>query len=289
MLPYNFAAHRGLIGQGPATTRPCDGGSSQRMIEWVGRKTIAGYTYLTALATLAAQAFLDFLLPAKQGRRQSLLILIRQILFTGVDALPVTTVIALMVGIIIITQAGTQLPKLGAGGLVGGIIVVTVIRELGPLLTAFIVVGRSGTAIATELGNMSVTREVVALRLMGIPISTFVIMPRMVGMVLSMICLTLYFDVVAVLGGYLVAHAQLTIPFYAFVEGVIKALSSADVALTVLKGLLFGSAVAAICCHHGLSVRSSFTEVPQQTTRAMINSFVLCLLIDVLVTVPLYL
>lgn len=76
----------------------------------------------------------------------------------------------------------------------------TVIRELGPLLTAFIVVGRSGTAIATELGNMSVNREVTALRLMGIPISRFVIMPRMVGMVVSMICLTLYFDVVAILG-----------------------------------------------------------------------------------------
>jgi phospholipid/cholesterol/gamma-HCH transport system permease protein len=259
------------------------------MIEWVGRKTIAAYSYLAALATLAAQAFLDFVLPTSAGRRESHLVLIRQILFTGVDALPVTTVIALMVGIIIITQAGTQLPKLGAGGLVGSIIVVTVIRELGPLLTAFIIVGRSGTAMTTELGNMSVTREVVALRLMGIPISRFVIMPRMVGMVLSMICLTLYFDVVAVLGGYLVANAQLTIPLYAFVEGVIKALSSTDVALTALKGLLFGSAVAAICCHHGLSVRSSFTEVPQQTTRAMINSFVLCLLIDVIVTVPLYL
>ncbi|WHZ14007.1 MAG: ABC transporter, permease protein (cluster 9, phospholipid) [Nitrospira sp.] len=259
------------------------------MIEWLGRKAIAGYTYLTALATLSSQAFLDLALPAKQGRRETLWVLVRQILFTGVDALPVTTVIALLLGIIIITQAGTQLPRLGAGELVGSIIVVTVIRELGPLLTAFIVVGRSGTAIAIELGNMSVTREVVALRLMGIPISRFVIMPRMVGMVLSMICLTLYFDVVAVLGGYLVANAQLTIPFYAFVEGVIKALSSTDVALTAFKGLLFGSAVAAVCCHHGLSVESSFTEVPQQTTRAMINSFVLCLLIDVVVTVPLYL
>ncbi len=259
------------------------------MIEWVGRKTIAGYTYLAALATLSSQAFLDLILPTRQGRRESLQVLVRQILFTGVDALPVTTVIALLLGIIIVTQAGTQLPRLGAGGLVGSIIVVTVVRELGPLLTAFIVVGRSGAAIATELGNMSVTREVVALRLMGIPLSRFVIMPRMVGMVLSMICLTLYFDVVAVLGGYLVANAHLTIPFYAFLEGVIKALSSTDVALTALKGLLFGSAVAAVCCHHGLAVRSSFTEVPQQTTRAMINSFVLCLLIDVVVTVPLYL
>ena len=171
----------------------------------------------------------------------------------------------------------------------GSIIVVTVIRELGPLVTAFIVVGRSGSAIATELGIMSVTREVVALRLMGIPISRFVIMPRMVGMVLSMLCLTLYFDVVAVFGGYLVADAQLTIPLDAFAESVIRALSTTDVFMTAIKGLGFGSAVAAVCCYHGLAVRSSYTEVPQQTTRAMINSFVLCLLVDVVVTVPLYL
>ena len=259
------------------------------MIAWVGRKTLAGFTYLAALATLFAQAVLDLIIPPRQGRRETLRVLIRQILFTGVDALPVTTVIALLLGIIIVTQAGTQLPRLGAGGLVGSIIVVTVIRELGPLVTAFIVVGRSGSAIATELGIMSVTREVVALRLMGIPISRFVIMPRMVGMVLSMLCLTLYFDVVAVFGGYLVADAQLTIPLDAFAESVIRALSTTDVFMTAIKGLGFGSAVAAVCCYHGLAVRSSYTEVPQQTTRAMINSFVLCLLIDVVVTVPLYL
>ena len=285
MVPYNFAVVRGF--KRPACS--LEGKRSERMIEWVGRKTIAGYAYLAALATLCAQAVLDLIIPPRQGRGESFRVLVRQVLFTGVDALPVTTVIALLLGIIIVTQAGTQLPRLGAGGLVGSIIVVTVIRELGPLVTAFIVVGRSGSAIATELGNMSVTREVVALRLMGIPISRFVIMPRMVGMVLSMVCLTLYFDVVAVFGGYLVADAQLTIPLDAFAERVIRALSTTDVFMTAIKGLGFGSAVAAVCCYHGLAVRSSYTEVPQQTTRAMINSFVLCLLIDVVVTVPLYL
>jgi len=259
------------------------------VITWVGRKTIAGWTYLAALAALFAQALLDLLMPPRQGRGETFRVLIKQILFTGVDALPVTTVMALLLGIIIVTQAGTQLPRLGAGALVGSIIVVTVIRELGPLVTAFIVVGRSGSAIATELGNMSVTREIVALRLMGIAVGRFVVMPRMVGMVLSMLCLTIYFDVVAVFGGYLVADAQLTIPLDAFAGSVVRALSTTDVLMTVLKGLGFGSAVAAVCCYHGLAVRSSYTEVPQQTTRAMINSFVLCLLFDVVVTVPLYL
>lgn len=259
------------------------------MVSWLGQRTIDGYTYLASLASLSTQAFIDLLAPQKQGRAASTRVIVRQVLFTGVDALPVTTVIALLLGVIIITQAGTQLPKLGASSLVGSIIVITVIRELGPLLTALIVVGRSGTAIATELGNMSVGREVVALELMGIPISRFIVMPRMVGMIVAMICLTLYFDVVAVLGGYLMASIQLTIPFYSFVEGVVKALAFADVLLTALKAGFFGLAVAAVCCYHGLAVRASFTEVPQQTTRAMINSLILCLLLDVAMTIPLYL
>jgi phospholipid/cholesterol/gamma-HCH transport system permease protein len=263
--------------------------SSHGMIGWIGERAIAGYGYLASLATLSSQAFLDFVTPEHYGRRESFRIIARQILFTGVDALPVTSVIALLLGILIITQAGTQLPRLGAGGLVGTIIVVVVVRELGPLLTAFVVIGRSGTAIATELGNMSVNRELVALRLMGIPVSRFVVMPRMAGMIMSMICLTLYFDVVAIGGGYLVANVQLAVPFYAFADGILHALSLTDVLLTAVKGTTFGAAVASVCCHHGLSVRSSFTEVPQQTTKAMINSLVLCLLLDVCITIPVYL
>ena len=87
------------------------------MIGWIGERAIAGYGYLASLATLASQAFLDFATPEHHGRRESFRVIGRQILFTGVDALPVTSVIALLLGILIITQAGTQLPRLGAGGL----------------------------------------------------------------------------------------------------------------------------------------------------------------------------
>lgn len=259
------------------------------MIGWLGQKALDALGYLWALWGLVAQAVWDLIRPTGQGRAEAWRVIVRQVLFTGVDALPVTSIIALMLGVIVITQAGSQLPKLGAGGLVGSIIVVAIIRELGPLVTAVIVIGRSGTAIATELGNMSVGREVVAMRLMGIPINTFVVMPRLVGMVISMLCLTLYFDVVAVLGGFFVATTQLTIPLDTFLEGVTRALSFSDVALTGLKPLLFGTAVGAVCCHHGLCVGSSYTEVPQQTTKAMINAMTICLLLDVAVTIPTYL
>jgi phospholipid/cholesterol/gamma-HCH transport system permease protein len=255
---------------------------------WIGAKVLAALGYVADLGSVVTQSIWDLLSPGRKGRGEAFRVITKQILFTGVDAFPVVSGIALMLGIIIITQAGTQLPKLGAGGLIGNIIVVVVIREMGPLLTAFIVVGRSGTAITTELGNMRVGREVLALELMGIRVTRYIVMPRMVGMVLSMICLTLYFDAVCVLGGFFVAKIVLTVPFDAFAQGVAKSLSLIDIVVTFVKAATFGTAVAAICSYHGLCVRASYTEVPQQTTRAMINSLTICLLLDIVITLAAY-
>ena len=258
------------------------------MIGWLGQRTIDGYLYLTDLSAQVYVTFRELVSPGRQGRWASLRVTFRQMLFTGVDALPVVGAIALMLGLIVITQAGTQLPKVGGEGLIGSIIVVVIIRELGPLLTAFIVIGRSGTAITTELGNMRVAQEITALELMGIRVSRYIILPRVAAVVLSMLCLILYFDAVAVLGGFIIARIKLTMPFLTFGHAVAQSLSLTDVLVTAAKGILFGTAVAVICCHHGLSVRSSYTEVPQQTTKAMINSVTICLLLDILVTVAAY-
>jgi phospholipid/cholesterol/gamma-HCH transport system permease protein len=138
------------------------------------------------------------------------------------------------------------------------------------------------------LGNMKVGQEVTALELMGISVARFIVMPRLVGMILAMVCLTLYFDAVAVLGGFVVAKIKLTVPFGQFARAITQSLSLTDVIVTATKGMVFGTAVAAICSHHGLSVRSSYTEVPQQTTRAMINSVTVCLILDILITIGAY-
>lgn len=258
------------------------------VLEWFGQKAIDGWNYFNSLGSLVYLSLGDLLTAKRKGQGEAFRVIARQILFTGVDAMPVISGIALMLGIIVITQAGTQLPRFGAGDMVGNIIVVVVIRELGPLLTAFIVVGRSGTAITTELGNMRVSREVVALELMGIRVTRFIVMPRMAGMVLSLICLTLYFDLVSVLGGFFVAKIVLTVPFEAFADGISRSLSFVDVMVTLSKGVVFGGAVASVCSYHGLSVQASYTEVPQQTTRAMINSVTICLALDILITVIAY-
>src|SRR5207253_1941163 len=171
-------------------------------------------------------------------------VITRQILFTGVDALPVVGAIALMLGLIIIIQAGTTLPQVGAGAFLAKIIELTVVRELGPLLTAFIVIWRSGTAISTELGNMRVAKEITALEAMGISPIRFLVMPRLVGAVVAMVCLTVYFDMTAIVGGFLMAKLKLTIPLAVYIDEIGASLSFADLLITVIKSVLFGFAVA---------------------------------------------
>ena len=110
----------------------------------------------------------------------------------------------------------------------------------------------------------------------------------MVGAIVAITCLTVLFDLVAVIGGFLVAKMSLTIPFLVYLGEIEQALSIADVAITVVKSALFGLTIAMICCHHGLAVVGSSTEVPQQNSRAMLNTVAACLVVDIIVSVGFY-
>jgi phospholipid/cholesterol/gamma-HCH transport system permease protein len=136
---------------------------------------------------------------------------------------------------------------------------------------------------------MRVAQETAALEAMGISVIRFIVMPRLVGAIVAMVCLTVYFDIVAVIGGFFVAKAKLTIPLGVYLSDITEALSLPDLGITVIKAVLFGFTIALICSHHGLSVQSASTEVPQQTTRAMLNTVAICLVLDIIVTVGFYL
>ncbi len=259
------------------------------MIVWTGRKTVEGLEFAASVLYLGLRAFRELFSPARRGRGEAFRVITSQILFTGVDALPVVGAIALMLGLIIIIQAGTTLPQVGAGALLAKIVELTVVRELGPLLTAFIVIWRSGTAICTELGNMQVAQEIAALDSMGINLVRFLVMPRVAGVIVSMVCLTIYFDFIAIVGGFLVAKIHLTIPIQVYLEEIEEVLSVSDVLITLIKSVLFGFTIAVICCYHGLSVVRATTEVPQQTTRAMLNTVTACLILDIIVSIGFYL
>jgi phospholipid/cholesterol/gamma-HCH transport system permease protein len=223
------------------------------------------------------------------GHRMTLNVLFKQILFTGVDALPVVAFVSLAIGAISIIQSLTFLPRFGAEGIIGNILVTVIIRELGPLLTGFFVIGRSGTAIATEIGNMVVSHEIQALESMGVDPIRYLVIPRVFGFTASLVSLNIYFDIFALMGGFLVSKMVLVTSFTTFLQIIAKALLPSDIIISLLKGFIFGALISLICTFRGFSVKASSTEVPQQTTRAVVNAITLMLLADGIVTFIYYL
>ncbi len=224
-----------------------------------------------------------------QGLRTVFSVVSAQIYFTGFQALPLISVLALASGSIVILQSSSNLSLLGGGALLGDLMVAIIVREIAPLLTALIVIARSGTAVASEIGNMRVNHEIEALESMGIHPLSYVVFPRLMGGVVSVVCLAIYFVLVACMGGYLVTQLLHDLPFSYYADSLARAFSSADVGLFLLKNFFSGTIIFMISCYQGLLVKQSPHEVPQVTTKAVVNSVIYVVLFNMTVTILFYL
>jgi phospholipid/cholesterol/gamma-HCH transport system permease protein len=213
-----------------------------------------------------------------------------QILFTGVEAFALVSAVGLIAGITIVIQAMENMPRMGVGEYFGSILILAVVRELGPVFVALVVIGRSGSALATFIGSMSVNRETAALEVMGIDPVQYLAVPALWGMILSIVCLNIYFDLVAIGGGIIGARAvgvAAEIPFGIFMGRVLEALTTADILLSTIKGLLFGIVITTVSCYHGLQVKT-VRQLPVASIRSVVNALVYTIAINVLVTVVYY-
>ncbi|HMN69670.1 MAG TPA: ABC transporter permease [Bdellovibrionales bacterium] len=224
-----------------------------------------------------------------QGLRSIFTVVSAQIYFTGFQALPLISVLALASGSVVILQSSTNLSLLGGGAILGDLIVAIIVRELAPLLTALIVIARSGTAVASDIGNMRVNREIEALEAMGIHPLSYVVFPRLMGGVVSVVCLAVYFVLVACMGGYFVTSLLHDLPFSFYGDSLARAFSSADVGLFFLKNTFSGLIIFMICCYQGFLVKQSPHEVPQVTTKAVVNSVIYVVIFNMTVTILFYL
>ena len=218
-------------------------------------------------------------------------VLARQILFTGFEASRFISLISLMVGIAVVVQTQVALAKVGQSGLLGPILVMVIIREVGPLLTNFIVIGRSGTAMTTELANMKVNGEVALLDAQGLDPFLYLVLPRVLGMAISIFCLTIIFIAVSFISGFLfglLLGANTGDPEM-FVRSIFGALTKADVFNLLIKAFVPGLLVGSICCVEGLSVGGAVTEVPQAATRAVMRSTAALFITSALVSLVTYL
>ena len=257
-------------------------------IDGIGRRFISTVNYTLQMLLMTYLSFRSALQNEAQSLRAITSVILLQVYFTGVQALSLISVIAVASSTIAVMQSASQFSFLGGSEMVGQLLVTIVIRELAPLITALIVIARSGTAVASELGNMRVNREIEALESLGINPLSYIVFPRLMGGILSVICLSLYYAFFAIIGGFVFSKILLNMPLSYFLDSIVQAITVEDVYMFAVKILFSGFLIFAISCHQGLQVKNGPHEVPQATTKAVVNSIIYVMAFHILTTALFY-
>jgi phospholipid/cholesterol/gamma-HCH transport system permease protein len=260
-------------------------------MQWVadvGAATGRSLAYVGGLAEICAKSLrLLFLSPLKRSRM--LQRAIHEAMDAGVGALPIVSLITFFVGIIIALQGAYQLQRLGAMQLVSSLVAISITRELGPLITAIVVIGRSGSAFAAEIGTMRVTEELDALETMALDPIAFLVMPKFLAMAVMLPCLAIWADLMGILGGSLFGVVGGGYTFGGYMLATRDALLMRDITSGVVKSLVFAIVITAVGCHEGFATGSGAEEVGRSTTSAVVISILLVILIDLIFTALFYL
>ena len=211
-----------------------------------------------------------------------------QVLASAVRALPFVAVVAALLGVTIVVQARAQGLRLDVSGALGTLLVAVVVRELGPLLAAVIVVARSGTAMVAELAAAGAFGEIEAMDALGVDPVQYFAVPRVVGTAVSVAALAVFFNAFALVGSGVAARVVAGVGAADFASSVRAALAPSDIWITVAKGLLFGAGVAALSCYAGLVGARSATDVPRSVTRGVAYSLLFVFGVSALFSLALY-
>jgi phospholipid/cholesterol/gamma-HCH transport system permease protein len=249
----------------------------------------AGFTLRVLLGSLLA-------VPGGLFSRRRVSAIFTQMYFCGVKALGVTTVVGVFMGMILALQAGIEFRKLGQAESVGIIVAASVCREMGPIIAAIILTAMAGSTIAAEIGTMKVSEEIDALEVMSVDPVKMLVMPRIVGFTLMMLALTVLVDFVAILGGGLVARAQLGVPFGRYLDLARQTLEGRDflgflpkdVYSGLVKSVVFGVLISSVACAQGLLAHGGALGVGRAVRRTVVASVMLILVTGYLMTAFFY-
>ena len=206
----------------------------------------------------------------------------------GLDAVPIVSLVSVLIGVILCLNAAAQLSQYGAERFAADLVAVALVRELAPVITAVLVAGRSGSAIAAEIATMRVSEEIDALRVMGINPRAFLVVPMLVGLMVSLPCLVMLADLIGIAGGFVIALGLLHLPFAVYWEATVQAVELADLVLGWIKGVAFGVLIGLTAATLGLRVQGGAAGVGRVTTRAVVTSFFLVILFNAVFTAIFY-
>jgi phospholipid/cholesterol/gamma-HCH transport system permease protein len=206
--------------------------------------------------------------------------LVHQMELVGVSALPIIGLMSFLIGIVIAQQGSVQLEQFGAEALTVNLVGRITLRELGVLMTAIMVAGRSGSAFAAQLGTMKLTEEIDAMRTIGISPIEVLVIPRIMAATFMMLLLGFYASIVAIVGGAVVGDLTLGIPFWTFLDRIHDVVPQHDLWVGLIKAPVFGLIVGLAGCYHGLQVRDNSEEVGRRTTMAVVSAIFAVIVLD---------
>jgi phospholipid/cholesterol/gamma-HCH transport system permease protein len=211
--------------------------------------------------------------------------LVSQMEQAGLNALPIVGLISFLVGLVLAYQGADQLSRFGAQVFTVNLVAIGVLREMGILLTAIIVAGRSGSAFTAQIGTMQVNEEIDALRTIGLDPMEVLVMPRVMGLVIVMPLLTFYADIMGILGGGVMVTLTLDMSITQFVRQLADAARIADFWVGIIKAPLFAFIIAMVGCFEGMKVSRSAESVGRQTTRAVVEAIFLVIVLDAIFSI----
>ncbi len=259
-------------------------------LAWVvglGERAQIGVLHARLLAGLLGQLLIDLMAFIGSPRFGPWREISAQIYRTGTQALGITALVGFLIGVVLSYLSGQQLAAFGAGHFIVKLLGVSVVRELGPVLAAILVAGRSGSAITAQIGVMRVTQELDAMTVMGIAPSQRLILPRVIALALTMPLLILWTDAVALLGGMYAAKLDLGIKPAWFLSQLPTAIGITNYWIGCLKGLVFGAWIGLAACHFGLRIEPNTESLGKGTTASVVTAITGVILIDALFAIML--
>jgi len=223
-----------------------------------------------------------------QGRMFRVSLVFRQMVAIGVRALPMVALTAFSIGFTLAMQSASELKKLGGASYVPDLVAVSLLRELGPVLIAVIVIGRSGSAVTAELGTMKVSEEIEALQVMAINPTQFLVVPRVIAMLIMLPLLTVFGNCIGIAGGWAVCVSALGMDTSAFIMSCLENATTWDLYSGLIKSVVFAWITITIACNAGLEVEGGAEGVGQATTNSVVYSLLSMLVANAILTAIFY-
>ena len=251
----------------------------------LGGRLLRMVDHLKALTRLVGQLLLDILRLVRHPQEGPWRDFSGHLYHIGATALPITALVGFLIGVVLAYLISQQLRQFGADAFIVNILGISLIRELGPVLAAILIAGRSGSAITAQIGVMRVTEELDAMRVMGIAKGFRLVMPRALALSIVMPLISVWTTLAALLGGMLAAQVAMGITPSFFINALPEAVEVANLTLATAKSVVFGLLIALIGCHYGLRVKPNTESLGQGTTASVVTSITVVILVDALFAV----